>query len=428
MSIDDNEAHYLKVLLDEIFGRSNFLGNVVWQKRTARDNRKAFSINHDHILVYSTNARKFTDNRNLLPLSSSALGRYKNPDNDPRGEWQSVAMTAQAGHATPSQFYEVVTPTGHKYLAPKGLCWVYTKDKFEAEVEKNNIYFPRKGDGVPRIKRFIRNDGSEGLVPESIWLQSEVGTNDDAKRHLLDLLKQVESVFQTPKPEGLLERIISIATNPFDLVLDSFLGSGTTASVAHKLGRRWIGIELGEHCHTQCIPRLQKVIDGTDQGGISKAVGWKGGGGFRYFRLAPSLLEKDKWGNWVINKEYNKEMLAEAVCKLKGYTYAPSDAVFWQQGYSTESDYIYVTTQNLTNDQLQQISDEVGNEKSLLILCTAFKVDAGLFTNLTIEKIPKSVLNKCEWGHDDYSLNVQNLPMAKQEERQTTLFDAGVEI
>ena len=216
----------------------------------------------------------------------------------------------------------------------------------------------------------------------------------------------------TPKPERLIKRILEIATNLGDWVLDSFAGSGTTGAVAHKMGRRWIMVELGEHCHTHIIPHLKKIIDGTDQGGISKAVGWKGGGGFRYFHLAPSLLEKDKWGNWVINKDYNPAMLAEAVCKLEGFTYAPSDTMYWQHGHSTERDFIYVTTQNLSHDQLQQLSDDVGPHCTLLVMCSAFRARTDAFPNLTIKKIPKAVLVRCEWGKDDYSLKVENLPKA----------------
>ena len=200
------------------------------------------------------------------------------------------------------------------------------------------------------------------------------------------------------------------------------------------MGRRWIMVELGEHCHTHIIPRLKKVIDGEDPGGITEAVGWKGGGGFRYYRLAPSLLEKDKWGNWVINKNYNAAMLAEALCKLEGLTYAPAvQSVrinshlhmqpndtsivgansfaqhWWQHGHSTERDFIYITTASLTHEQLQQLSDEVGPERSLLVLCMAFR-GRGEYPNLTIKKIPKQVLSRCEWGRDDYSLRVENLP------------------
>jgi len=220
-------------------------------------------------------------------------------------------------------------------------------------------------------------------------------------------------VFTTPKPERLLNRILLLATAPGDLVLDSFAGSGTTGAVAHKMGRRWIMVELGEHCHTHIIPRLQKVIDGDDAGGITKAVEWQGGGGFRYYRLAPSLLETDRWGNWVINKAYNAEMLAAAACKLEGFTYAPSDLHYWQHGHSTEQDFLYVTTQTLTHEQLQLLSEEVGPARSLLVLCAAWRgVAEDAYPNLTIKKIPQAVLHRCEYGHDDYSLRVENLPAA----------------
>jgi adenine-specific DNA-methyltransferase len=225
------------------------------------------------------------------------------------------------------------------------------------------------------------------------------------------------------KPEGLIKRCFDLTTKPGDLILDSFAGSGTTGAVAHKMGRRWIMVELGEHCHSHIIPRLQRVIDGEDPSGVTQSVNWKGGGGFRYYRLAPSLLEKDKWGNWVINKTYNPAMLAEALCKLEGFTYAPSDSVYRQHGRSTEQDFIYVTTANLTHDQLQQLSDEVGPDRTLLVLCTAFRARADRYPNLTVKKIPRAVLVRCEWGHDDYSLRVENLPKAPPPRGQMDLFD-----
>tara|TARA_R110002110_G_scaffold415741_2_gene654668 strand:- start:664 stop:2412 length:1749 start_codon:yes stop_codon:yes gene_type:complete len=207
------------------------------------------------------------------------------------------------------------------------------------------------------------------------------------------------------KPEALLKRIIGMSTKPRDIVLDSFAGSGTTGAVAHKMGRRWVMVELGEHCHTHIAPRMQNVINGTDQTGVSKAVNWMGGGGYRYFRLASSLLEKDKWGQYVISKDYKPEMLAEAVCKLMGFTYAPSQDRFWQHGHSTENDFIYVTTQRLTHDALRKLSHEVGDGRTLLVCCRAH--DENTFDNLTVRKIPHAVMAKCEWGRDDYSLNIQ---------------------
>jgi adenine-specific DNA-methyltransferase len=187
------------------------------------------------------------------------------------------------------------------------------------------------------------------------------------------------------------------------------------------MGRRWIMIELGDHCHTHIIPRLKKVINGEDPGGVTEATNWQGGGGFRYYHLAPSLLEKDKWDRWVINKSYNPAMLTEALCKLEGFTYAPSDAIHWQHGYSTEQDFIYITTQNLSRDQLHQLSDEVGSDRTLLVLCSAFRCNPDQFPNLTVKKIPKQVLNRCEWGHDDYSLKVENLPKAPPKPGQMEL-------
>ena len=258
-----------------------------------------------------------------------------------------------------------------------------------------------------------------GVTPQSIWFHNEVGNNQESKKEILQI--NAGTVFDTPKPERLINRILHLATVPGDIVLDSFAGSGTTGAVAHKMGRRWIMVELGEHCHTHIIPRLKKVIDGEDQGGISKAVNWQGGGGFRYYRLAPSLLEKDRWGNWVINQTYNAAMLAEALCKLEGFRYAPSDSIYWQHGHSTEQDFIYVTTASLTHEQLQELSDEVGEGRSLLVLCTAFR-GRGDYAHLTVKKIPRQVLSRCEWGHDDYSLKVENLPQKPAEPGQLSLF------
>lgn len=257
---------------------------------------------------------------------------------------------------------------------------------------------------MPRLKMFL--SAAENVVPRSVWPASEVGSTQTA---MVEQKALFQVPFSTPKPEALIQRILHIATIAGDWVLDSFAGSGTTGAVAQKMGRRWIMVELGEHCHTHIIPRLKKVISGEDRGGITEATGWTGGGGFRYYHLAPSLLEKDKWGNWVVNKAYNPAMLAQAVCKLEGFTYAPSDTVYWQHGHSSERDFIYVTTQNLNQDQLQALSDEVGEDRSLLVMCPAFRGKADRFPNLTIKKIPKTVITRCEWGHDDYSLKIENL-------------------
>ncbi|MBT9100528.1 site-specific DNA-methyltransferase [Methylovulum psychrotolerans] len=410
ITIDDNEAHYLKVLCDEIFGRGNFVANVVWQKRTSPDIRSTIGAGHDHLLVFAKKIDIFKNIVKKIPKTDSQIKAYKNPDNDPRGVWASSDYTAQGFR--PNQMYTIRTPSGIEYTPPTGTCWKNIESVFLTLVEEGRIWFGKDGKSMPRRKTYLRE--SEGQNAWTWWTNAEVGHNQEAKKEI-NAIFGVQNTFETPKPERLLQRIIYISTNPNDLVLDSFAGSGTTGAVAHKMGRRWIMIELGEHCHTHIIPRLKKVIDGEDPGGISKAVNWQGGGGFRYYSLAPSLLEQDRWGNWVVNKNYNPAMLAEALCKLEGFTYAPSDNQWWNHGYSSEQDFIYVTTQNLSHQQLEELSAEVGGDRSLLVCCAAFRGKADAFSNLTLKKIPKMVLSRCEWAHDDYSLNVANLPMARPE-------------
>ena len=416
ISIDADESHYLKVLCDEVFGRRNFIDEIIWQRAYAPINlKKTVSRNHDTILIYAKNSEGFTLNK--LPRSKEANARYKNPDNDPRGNWKSGDLSV--GPAVEKNIYEITTPSGRKVMPPKGYSWRLSKGRLREFIEDNRIWFGPKGDGVPSIKRFL-SEVKDGVVAMTLWTYQEVGHNQDAKREVK--VFNSESVFDTPKPEKLLQRIIHLATSPGDLVLDSFAGSGTTGAVAHKMGRRWIMVELGDHCHTHIVPRLQKVIDGTDQGGISKAVNWKGGGGFRYYRLVPSLLERDCRGRLVINDAFNPAMLAEALCKMMGFTYTPSEDYYWEHGYSTESDFIYVTTQTLDQEQLEALSEEVGEQRSLLVCCSAFRAEQDDYSNLTLQKIPNVVLKNCEWGRDDYSLNVQNLPATIYKEKKHDLF------
>jgi adenine-specific DNA-methyltransferase len=401
---------YLKVLMDETCGRPNFIAANVWQKRYSRENREAIGDAHEYILVYATSPTAFKENRNLIPLQEKQTKQYSNPDADPRGAWQSVSLLAQGYR--PNQMYEIVAPNGRRHSPPPGNCWKIIQSEYDKLVADNRAYFGRDGNGVPRRKEFLSK--SKGVVPWTWWPHDDVGHTGESKTEANELFGADVS-FGTPKPERLMKRVLEIATNPGDWVLDSFAGSGTTGAVAHKMGRRWIMVELGEHCHTHIIPRLKKVIDGEDKGGITEAVGWKGGGGFRYYRLGPSLLQKDEFGNWVISKEYNPAMLAEAMCKLEGFAYSPSDTAYWRHGHSTETDFIYVTTQTLTREQLQKLSDEVGESRSLLVMCGAFRVKSlDEFPNLTVKKIPKAVLNRCEWGKDDYSLEIQNLPVREE--------------
>lgn len=424
ITIDDNECHYLKVICDEIFGRANFVSSFAWEKDQARHNDALISSAHDHVLLYAKNATVWRGVRNLQPREDGGNARYKNPDNDPNGAWlQGACSTAKSG--SEKNRFPVKLPSGRSLVPPPGNYWRFSEETLKKAIAENRVYFGKDGDRLPIIKSYL-NEVQAGFVPKTWWPADEVGSNQSARRdHLRKLLPGVEP-FATPKPEALLHRIIHIATNRGDLVLDSFAGSGTTGAVSQKMGRRWIMVELGEHCHTHIIPRLQKVIDGTDTGGITEIVNWKGGGGFRYYRLAPSLLETDRFGNWIISRQYKPEMLAEAMCKFESFTYAPSDAEYWIHGHSTERDFIYVTTQTLTREQLQKLSDEVGENRSLLVCCSAFRIrDVSQFPNLTIKKIPKIVLNRCEWGRDDYSLEIKNLPEAPPQEAPSIAHTKG---
>ncbi|KIO50289.1 site-specific DNA-methyltransferase [Nitrosospira sp. NpAV] len=415
ITIDDKEAHYLKVLCDEIFGRGNFVASNIWQKRYSRENREAIGDAHDYVILYAKNAERFKAIRNRVPITGEQAKIYKNPNNHPRGRWRGIPMTAQGYRS--NQMYKITAPGGAEHYPPEGRCWSTIEPEFQKLRDAGRIYFGKDGNGQPNLIRFL--DEVEGFVPWTWWPHEEVGHTDEAKKEMYALSGK-EDVFATPKPERLLRRVIHIATKPGDLILDSFAGSGTTGAVAHKMGRRWIMVELGEHCHTHVIPRMKRVVDGEDRGGVTEAVNWQGGGGFRYYKLAPSLIVNDRWGNPVINPEYNAAQLAEALAKLEGFAYAPSEMRWWQHGHSSELDFIYVTTQNLSHDQLQSLSDEVGGDQSLLVCCAAFHgvtaaKAAERWPNLTLKKIPKMVLARCEWGHDDYSLNVANLPMAQVE-------------
>jgi adenine-specific DNA-methyltransferase len=408
VQIDDNEHAYLKVLMDEVFGRQNFIATIVWQKKYgAKSDSKHLSESHEYIVCFAKNKEIVDLHR--LPRSLEQDARYKNPDNDPRGVWTSGDLLRN--EPRDYAIYAIKGPSGKEHWPPKGTSWRFTKEKFAELVADKRIWFGEAGANVPRLKRFL-TEVADSVPAITWWEHKEVGHNDEAKKEQNTIFPDALEVFATPKPERLIKRILELGTKPGDWVLDSFGGSGTTAAVAHKMGRRWIMVELGEHCHTHIIPRMKKVIDGTDAGGITEAVGWKGGGGFRYYHLAPSLLKTDKWGNLVINKEFNPDMLAEAVCKLEGYTYAPSDTLYWQHGHASEKSFIYVTTQHLTREQLTQLNDEVGASRSLLICCGSFRGKTENYPHLEIKKIPKAVLAKCEWGHDDYSLKIENLPKA----------------
>lgn len=407
ITIDDNEAHYLKVLCDEIFGRRNFVANIVWQsKDTPGNNASAIAQTHNMVLVY---AKSEAWTPRLIPRSEEQIANYKNPDGDERGPWLGTPLT-RAEHRD-RDYYAIKNDAGREVRPPRGSSWRRPPAEMKRLQAEGRIYWGKDGDSEFPVEKKFLTEVKAGVVPQTWWPYEFAGSTRNASAEMKNIYEG-QKTFDTPKPEKLIMRVLEVATTVGDLVLDSFGGSGTTAAVAHKMGRRWIMAELGEHCETHIVPRLAKVIDGTDDGGITAAVDWKGGGGFRYFRLAPSLLEKDHWGNWVIAKSYDAAKLSQAVCKLMGFVYRPSETHYWMQGRSSETDFIYVTTQSLTHEQLAALSEAVGDERTLLVCCKAFRANADAFANLTIRKLPQAVLRKCEWGHDDYSLNVAELPEA----------------
>lgn len=278
ISIDDGNMHYARVIADRVFGQKNYLTTVIWQHRTTRENRKLFSNNHEYLLVYCINTKDFTNSANRAEATEDIINRYKNPDNDPRGRWQSVSANVQAGHAVASQFYSITSPSGKVHNPPKGRCWAYNEQRMKEEIKKGNIWFGTNGDGVPRVKKFL-DLSSISTSHETIWKAEECGTNKSAKKHILKLFPE-ETTFDTPKPEELIKKILDISTVEGDLVLDCFLGSGTTVAVAHKMKRRYLGIEIGDHIISLVAKRLQTVIDNNDPDGITKAVDWEGGGSF----------------------------------------------------------------------------------------------------------------------------------------------------
>ena len=433
ISIDDNECHYLKVILDETFGRSNFISSVTVKSSTpsgpkTKNKIKTIIKQKDYLLVYrksenfrinpqyvrkdkwDTHFNYFVDKESeiVLPLIDVLKSKKILREEDTLRDFDINKKEHRRFYLTYSDF----------------ICQTqsYRNEDYKAISRKNGevVTFFNKGTS----DELMFYNGRQ-LTPLTQSLQEVLFCDvyqKDFSVLLCDFWSDIDfqntqneggvSFPASKKPEALVQRILRMSTNPGDLVLDSFLGSGTTAAVAHKMGRRWIGIELGEHCDTHCVPRLKKVIDGEDAGGITKSANWRGGGGFRYYNLAPSLVKFDEWGNPVINKEFNENMLVRALCKVEGFNFDPSPDVYWKLGKSTESDFIYVTTQHLTAQMLQKLSDDVGESCTLLICCGSFDGKKDSYGNLTIKKIPKAILKKCEWNHDDYSLEIKNLPMS----------------
>lgn len=397
INLDENEHAYCKVICDEIFGRSNFVGDLVWQKRKGGGNdSRFFAIDHDYILVYAKNKSKEVHKRWYVSQSEEYQKRYKEIDeNGNRYFWDTVARNGLK-NAIP------VTIN-----CPDGSILKINSQKSQSTIEEGlsngTIRLTRSKNGWTLHHRVYM---SGNQVLRSIL--TDAGTNKSAGDESVALFG--DNSFDYPKPEALISKILELTTKPSDIVLDSFLGSGTTSAVAHKMGRKWIGVELGDHAYSHCAVRMKKVIEG-EQGGISKAVNWQGGGGFKFYELAPSLLNHDKYGNLVINKEYNADMLAAAMAKHQGFTYSPDAEIYWKQGNSSEHDFIFTTTQLITAEILETIHDQLGEDESLLICCTKFQPECrNKFPNITIKKIPKVLLDTCEFDHDDYSLNIVSVP------------------
>ena len=437
--IDDNELGYLIALLDEIFGRRNRL-YVITFKQGAPTGHKAINpgcvSTTNFLILYAKDRSSWNPHRVFTGRErDDRYNQFIVNRSDHFSKWRITTL---------SKAFAAFRGTTEKIARSLVKSDPSVLDQFVEDHPDSVIRLARPDyDAVSSAARELIDRSKD--VPSTILCLEREGYSDmfitKGERILFyrDKLKVVDGKLTAgeplttlwddilsnnlhneggvafpkgKKPEALIKRLLDLTTNPGDWVLDSFAGSGTTGAVAHKMGRHWIMVELGDHMHSHIAPRLQSAINGKDVSGVTEATAWKGGGGYRYFTLAPSLIAVDRWGNPIINKSFNAGMLAEAVCKLEGFSYAPSDTVYWQQGQSTENDFIYVTTQKLTREQLQALSDEVGDDRTLLVCCAAFRAKADAFPNLTIKKIPHAVLSKCEWGHDDYSLQIRNLPAA----------------
>ena len=442
--IDDNELGYLIALADEIFGRNNRISVVTFKQSSVSGpkarNPGVVSI-ANYILIYAKSKTSWKNSNVYRAISrDDRYAKFIENFDAPHRQWRFTSLKeafcrfhgvkdkeldCKFGSRLETYLERFVLEHSDRVVRTARVADqdvnedardALRKSREEPNVvqhsardELDDFYFVN-GEQIAFYKNKARSIDGEYVTAERISnLWDDLLSNNLHKEGGVSFKKG-------KKPEALIKRCLEVATSPGDLVLDSFAGSGTTGAVAHKMGRRWIMVELGEHAATHIIPRMRAVVDGMDASGVTKAVNWKGGGGFRYYRLAPSLLEKDAWDNWVFARDYyDPAKLAQAVCKLMGFVYQPDETRYWMQGRSSETDFIYVTTQSLTHEQLAAIAEEVGDERTLLVCCKAFRANADAFPNLTIRKIPQAVLRKCEWGKDDYSLNVANLPEAPRE-------------
>lgn len=416
VNLDEQEHAYCKVMLDEIFQRDNFLGDFIWQKRKGGGNDSAFiALDHDYILAYAKNSAKEIHPRKWTEAQTEEYKqRFREVDeNGDRYYWDTVARNG------------LQNPIIVSIPCPDGSTLTINSQKSQASIEEG-----LRNGSVRLTKRVIKGVSvwslhhrvymGDGKRPRSII--NDVGTNKTAADEMLYLFGS-KKAFPYPKPENLIQKILTLATKPGDLVLDSFLGSGTTSAVAHKMGRRWIGIELGDHAYTHCARRMQLVVDGTDQGGISRAQGWKGGGGYRFYELAPPLILTDDLGIPVINEQYDAERLAAAMALHQGYVYQPDKEVYWRQGYNRAKGFIYTTTQHITADLLNHIAAGLADGETLLICCSSH--DRGLESlhpQISLLRIPQRLLGTCTFKEPraGYDLNIICPPAFEDEEDELT--------
>ena len=444
--LDDSELAYCKVILDELFGRSNYL-NTITMTTNEPSGFKAtgatiFST-ANYVLCYAKNKTKcFLKKIYIEKGYDKAYSKVILNPNDNYSDWRFSTIVEQIaidnGYSNPGELRknfssERIDDLIAKYAlenaskvfrtaAIGGGAKLKRQQTINKSKEFRNRVFMHPNEDVPEFyilngeqiifyaNRLKMVDGRKvpGQIITDVW--TDIGWTGIANEGLVEFKNG-------KKPERLIKRFLELSTNEKDLILDSFLGSGTTVAVAHKMNRRWIGIEMGNQAFTHCAPRLSRIIRNEDSTGVSKIVNWHGGGGFKFYELAPSLLNKDKYGNLVINKDYNADMLAAAMAKHHGFTFSPDAEVYWKQGCSSEHDFIFTTTQLITAEMLETIHEQLGENESLLICCTKFQPECrNKFSNITIKKIPKVLLDTCEFDHDDYSLHIVSVPEIDDEE------------
>lgn len=425
VSIDDNEYAYLKVLMDEIFLRKNYCGTLVWEKKKKPSflNANMGGIT-EYILAYAKD-------RNYSPpfVGGYTTENKKYPINNAGNSVQiltfppeSVEFNCPDGFIQPQDMSEgnIITELLDKLEILHGRNknafrlkgeWRYSQKKLDEIIANKERILISK---IPFRPNHIKSGNEPKKMKNLLSIAHyNMATYEDATEESRNLFGDHDA-FGYPKPEKLIQTLISAVTEPGDLVLDSFLGSGTTAAVAQKMGRRWIGVEMGDHVYTHCLPRLQKVIKGEDAGGVTKATGWTCGGGFKFYELASSLIVKDKYGQQIISDKYNGDMLAEAMCKILGYHYKPDAEKYWKQGFSSEKSFIFTTTMSVQEESLDKLAAEVG-DNNLLICCSAFVGNKSAFPNITVKKIPSAILKKCEWGREGYPLNLKDYKPTDEE-------------